>query len=261
MGKCMMYCPNGFEKDANGCDVCMCARAEEAVGKACSRHEDCGVWEYCSFGNGCRRRRAGGHAELAVGALPTCACAGGNQKGTENGNKWGKETCNADTDCSSGLYMKFCAKTCCEKACNIDKCSDCTSLLNENNHRQCNWVDGKCSAVPDGTNWRELTSTSECPKAEEEVASVVGGNGSRCRRGMVWSSYRNRCVRTLVDTEKAVGGKYYSHLEEKAVGGKYYSHLEEEELASVVGGNGSRCRRGMVWSSYRNRCVRSLVDT
>merc|ERR1712165_360444 len=70
---------------------------------------------------------------------------------------------------------------------------------------------------------------------EEELASVVGGNGSRCRRGMVWSSYRNRCVRSLVDTE--------------------------EELASVVGGNGSRCRRGMVWSSYRNRCVRTLVDT
>merc|ERR1719326_497750 len=67
MFKCMMYCPNGFEKDANGCDVCMCARAEQAVGKACSRHEDCGVWEYCSFGNGCRRRRAGGHAESEVG--------------------------------------------------------------------------------------------------------------------------------------------------------------------------------------------------
>ncbi len=22
---CMMYCPNGFQKDANGCDMCRCA--------------------------------------------------------------------------------------------------------------------------------------------------------------------------------------------------------------------------------------------
>jgi len=29
----MMYCPNGFVKDSNGCEECMCARAEEAVAK------------------------------------------------------------------------------------------------------------------------------------------------------------------------------------------------------------------------------------
>lgn len=60
---CAMYCPNGFQKDANGCDRCSCAGATSS---ACPSTADCA-------GRAC----AGGYAKDNKGC-PTCICLSGS---------------------------------------------------------------------------------------------------------------------------------------------------------------------------------------
>merc|ERR1719499_685808 len=94
MFRCMMYCPHGFTKDANGCDECMCARPETKVGAGC--YDDCMkdlhddpegediCWSECSSEQGVGEQRwgeferehgnGGGLQEAAVAGCPMFRC-------------------------------------------------------------------------------------------------------------------------------------------------------------------------------------------
>lgn len=69
---CMMYCPQGMQKDANGCEICACAGATP---NACPSTADCA-------GRAC----PGGYAKDSKGC-PTCICHAGSAPVTSVGGR------------------------------------------------------------------------------------------------------------------------------------------------------------------------------